>query len=63
MSESNDTFVLQIKRHAVNMDYPVLVLEAMTEACLKRDEKIGQSVMKAVTRSSPKEEAASQVQL
>jgi hypothetical protein len=45
------------------MDYPVLVLEAMTEACLRRDEKIGQSVMKAVMRSSPKEEAAAQAQL
>ena len=45
------------------MDYPVLVLEAMTEACLKRDEKIGQSVMKTVTRSSLKEEAALHVQL
>jgi hypothetical protein len=45
------------------MDYPVLVLEAMTEACLKRDEKIGQSIMKAVTRSSPKEEEALRVQL
>ena len=28
--ESNDTFVLQIKRHTVNVDFPVLVLEAMT---------------------------------